>query len=301
MKRYFLIVTAVLLLNNTYSQQYYPLVEENKTWYVVSSFFGGNERTYIHKCEGDTLIGGESYKTVFMSMEEFPVNWTTMGYIREDVDHKVYFSAYKLNDISYFNPLLLYDFGAEINDTLTISSLNEFTNELEIIITRFDSVLVDGDYHKRTWFDCEYFPDNYWIEGIGSNSGLLEVGFYCTVVCPGLDMGCVKKDGQTIYPNGFSGSCYVVGIDEFNTEKVHFMISPNPATDNFIVKPITQFQSNISLELFNSVGNKVNTIYLNKNQPTKIKTDMLETGLYLYNIYNENQIIQKGKIIIQGH
>ena len=299
MKSYFLIILTFLLFSTSYSQQYYPLIEENKEWYVISSFFGGNERTYIHKCEGDTLIDSNTYKTVFMSMEEFPVNWTKMGFIREDEDHKVYFSQYLSNNTNYFNPRLLYDFSAEIGDSLILSPINEFTDSLEIIITHIDSVLVDGDYHKRTWFDCEYFTDNYWIEGVGSNSGLLEVGFYCTVVCPGLDMGCVKKNGITIYPNGFTGSCYVVGVDEFNAEETYFTISPNPSTNYFSITPKTQFQHKASFELYNAFGRNVFQINLDENNPTQINTRDFESGIYLYNIHNENIFIQKGKIIIQ--
>lgn len=299
MRKYFLIITASLLFNTIYSQQYYPLVEENKEWYVIGSFYIGNGPTFIYKCEGDTLMGGNTYKTVFMSMEEFPVNWTKMGFIREDEDHKIFFSQYLSNDTNYFNPRLLYDFNAVIGDSLILSPINEFTDSLEIVITQIDSVLVDGDYHKRTWFDCEYYAENFWIEGIGSNSGLLDVGFYCTVVCPGLDLGCVKKDGFTIYPNGYTGNCYVLGIDEFETKRQYFSISPNPSTDYFVVIPNTHLISQTTFKLYSSQGKVIFQINLDENNPTNINTTHLESGLYLYNIYNENIVIQKGKIIIK--
>ncbi len=298
MKNYILILSTLLLSNITYSQEYFPLVEENKTWYVISSFFGGNERTYIHKCEGDTLIEGKNYKTVYVTTEEFPVNWTKKGYIREDEDKKVYYSQFFSNNPTYFIPLLLYDFDAEINDTITVFP-PEFSDSLEIIIAQKDSVLVDGKYRPRTWFECEQFIDNYWIEGIGSNSGLLDIGFYCMVVCPGLDLGCVKQDDITIYPDGFTGDCYIVGIDEPETEKLLFDIYPNPTSDYLYISPKLNSQSKLLFELNNSMGMKVIQIKLNSNYPTQINVRELESGLYLYSISNENIAVQNGKIVIQ--
>jgi len=298
MRKYILVFSALLLFNIAYSQEYFPLLEENKTWYVISSFFGGNERTYIHKCEGDTLIDSNTYKTVFMSMEEFPVNWTKKGYIREDEDKKIYYSQFFSTNLTYFNPRLLYDFDAEINDTITVFP-PEFSDSLEIIIAQKDSVLVDGEYRPRTWFECEQFIDNYWIEGIGSNSGLLDIGFYCMVVCPGLDLGCVKKDNITIYPDGFTGDCYIVGIDESETEKLLFDIYPNPTSDYLYISPKLNSQSNLLFELNNSMGMKVIQIKLNSNYPTQINVRELESGLYLYSISNENIAVQNGKIVIQ--
>lgn len=298
MKKLLLIAATLLLLNTVYSQEYHPLVEENKTWYVVGSFFGGNERTYIHKCEGDTLIEGKTYKTVYVSMEEFPTSWTKKGFIREDANCKVYFSAYQSNDSTYFNPKLLYDFETEIGDTLTVFPF-EIPDSLVIVITQTDSVLVDDSYRLRTWFDCENFQDNYWIEGIGSNNGLLEVGFYCAVVCPGLDMGCVKKDDVTIYPDGFTGECYIVGVDELEEEKQRFDIFPNPATDFLIVSPKSNSNDNLIFELFNTMGKKISQINLNNNYPTQINMSEFENGLYIFSISNEITVVQNGKLVVQ--
>ena len=222
------------------------------------------------------------------------------GYIREDEDRKVYFSAFHNNDPSYFEPGLLYDFAAEVNDSLTITSFPHITypEEVNIVISGIDSVLVDGSYHKKTWFDCGY-NTSYWIEGVGSNSGLVEVGFYCTIVCPGCDLQCVKKDGGTIYPDGYTGSCFIVGIDEPGSTEAKFSIYPNPANEYFIVNPGSHTSTGLQLELYNSLGTLLMDKYLNNALLTRISTADLQPGIYLYRISDDKITVQKGKIMIR--
>jgi len=297
MKKYVLIITAVLLFNTIYSQEYHPLVEENKTWYVIGGQ-GWYDGTTIYKCEGDTIIGDITYKFLFSSIEEFPVNWDSRGLLREDEDHKVYFTDNYGNDTINFNPRLLYDFGAEVGDTLNVFPGIFTDDSLEIIIYQIDSVLVDGEYRKKTWFNCE-MNIGWWIEGIGSNTGLLEVGFYCLIICPTLELGCVKKDEITIYPDGHTGNCFLVGIDELTEEKQLFDIFPNPASGYLVVSPKTNSQSNLLFELYNNIGMKVSQIELMNNFPTRINVKEFENGLYLYSITNENIVVQNGQIMIQ--
>ena len=301
MKIHLLLLFTILFLKFGYTQEdYYPLVEEDKLWYVVNSSFGGNTYTLTYKCEGDTIIGEETYKVVFVTNEELLVNWTKYGYIREDENHKVYFSVFKSSNLSYFEPGLLYDFSASINDSLTITSFPYGDPyEIDIVITEIDSVLAGGTFRKRTWFMCEYYNNNFYIEGIGSENGLLEPGFYCTIICPSIELYCVKEQGVTIYPDGYTGNCFIVGIDELNFEKSAFEIYPNPATDHFIVIPYLHIQSQLLFELYNSLGKLVTQENLNNNRPTKIITKYLESGLYFYIITDENAGVQKGKIIIQ--
>ena len=297
MKKYVLIITTVLLFNTIYSQEYYPLIEENKTWYVIGGA-GWSDGTTIYKCEGDTIVNNETYKFLFSSNEEFPVNWDSRGYLREDDDYKVFYANNYGSDTNNFNPKLLYDFGAEIGDTLIIFPSILTDDSLEIIIYQTDSVLVDGNYRKRTLFSCET-AGGWWIEGIGSNTGLLEVGFYCLIICPTLELGCVKKDEITIYPDGHTGNCFLVGMDELTEEKELFDIFPNPASDYFVVSPKSNSHSTFVFELYNSMGMKVSQFKLKSNYPTQVDVKELESGLFLYNISNENIGVQNGKIVIQ--
>ena len=66
------------------------MVEEDKTWYVVHSFFGGSSGTSVFKCEGDTIVDTITYKIVYRTFEEFPITWTKLGFLREDENHQVF-------------------------------------------------------------------------------------------------------------------------------------------------------------------------------------------------------------------
>ncbi|RLD61207.1 MAG: hypothetical protein DRJ05_03110 [Bacteroidetes bacterium] len=300
MKSFILFFFSILFLNFGFAQDYYPLIEEDKTWYVVETGFPDFVQSSIYKCEGDTIINNETYKVLFFSGDDDPQYWIKYGYIKEDENHKVYFSNYYPNDSSYFEPALLYDFDAAINDSMTITSIMTFGGafEIDIIITNIDSVVVDGNYRKRTWFECGY-DNSYWIEGIGSNNGLLQVGFYCTIACPACDLQCVKKDDITIYPDSYTGSCFIVGIYENTQDKTWFNIFPNPATNNFQVEPISHIQSQLFFELYNSMGKLEIREDLDITFPTQILTGDLENGIYFYLISNKNGAVQKGKIVIR--
>ncbi len=298
------IVIAFLLFFLSYSSisqnEYFPLVEENKTWFVTESGFDSGQGTIKYKCEGDTLIQDELYSIVYSTNKENPVTWTKLGYISESDDHKIYYSPFKNYDSLYFEPSLLYDFTAQINDSLKIHSFpfNE-KSQIDIIITNIDSVLVTGQYRKRTWFECDSYPYSYWVEGIGSNTGLIEPGFYCTIVCPTVELGCVKKDGVTIFPDGYTGNCFIVGIDEIIIGKDIFNIFPNPSSGYINITPSKYINANMEFKLRDLSGRLILKISLNNSFSNYLPINELNSGLYIYTINESNSIVQKGKIIIR--
>jgi hypothetical protein len=299
MKSNLFLLIAILFLKFGFAQgTYHPLVEEDKLWYVVETGFPDFVQTNICKCEGDTLIGNEIFKVVFISYDDTEEYWEKYGYIREDESQKVYFSFYNSNEPLNFDPQLIYDFNAEVGDSLTITPYLFFNGltEIDIVITDIDSAFVAGSNRKRTWFDS----NGYWIEGIGSNTGLAQVGLYSSgIACLGHDLQCVKKEGETIYPDGYTGSCWVVGINETNHDKTFFNIFPNPVTGSFIVESISHIQSELIFELFSSIGKLERREDLNNPQSTQISTIDLKSGIYFYLISDKNRVVQKGKIIIR--
>ena len=297
MKSYLLTFVLLILGFNLISQKtYFPLVEEYKTWHVIAGD-GWSHRTHTYKFEGDTIVDDVSYGILYHSTEEFPINWTKFGFLKEDEDRKVYYSRFNKYDPTYFNPGLIYDFNATTNDTVTIYPPNRTEYGLDLIITGVDSVLVDDIFRKRTWFNCEYWEDNFWIEGIGSNSGLTDVGFYCLIVCPFSDLACVKVDDKTIYPNEYSGSCYSVAIDEFQETKLDFKLVPNPCNDHFKIISETPNHSQISFELYDIYGVKIFSNKLNLELNNVINTSNFRKGFFLYQIYQGESLLQKGRIL----
>jgi len=298
------ILLLTLLISNFFGSaqtNYYPLIDTNKTWHVMESYFPSPTLTFTYKCDGDTSVSDDIYKILYLSGEEFPVNWTKIGYIRETEDHMVYYSVLLENDPDYFEPLLIYDFSVDINDTLTINSFLGFgftSHEVEIVITEIDSVLIMDEYRNRIRFSCENFEDNFWLEGVGSNNGLLGAGFYCYITCPMMELLCVKEQDELVYQHEYFNECYYVGIEEKNNYR-NFEIYPNPADDFVTIVQKSFYNSEHTFTIYNSLGQVISTTELNEVGIDKISTVKLQAGIYFYTIACSDLIEQTGKLIIQ--
>jgi len=300
MKPHILCLILCVLIGPIYSQStYHPLIESEKTWHVLEGDFGGFS-TYTYMVEGDTMINQKNFKFLYRSNEEYPVNWTNFGYIREDENKKVYYSPYHGNDTILNEPAMVYNVGAELYDTLIITSFAyNYPTELEIVISGIDSVLIGNEYRRRMAFECESFMDNFWIEGIGSNNGLIEPGFYCYIVCPTVELLCVKEDDNIVYHNEYYESCFIVGVQETAIAKQKFLVYPNPAKKDIYITP----QSNVGSEFVFVLCNLESEVIIQRKiinfNPSVINITNLKDGLYLYRIIDNDQLVQNGKIIIK--
>jgi hypothetical protein len=285
-----------------YSQStYYPLIDTGKTWHVIEAAFPSPTLTFTYKCDGDTSVNGDIYKFLYMSGEEFPENWTKIGYIRETADHMVYYSVILENDPGYFDPLLIYDFTVDVNDTLNINSFlgsGYGSFEVEIIIAEIDSILIADNYRKRIKYSCENYEENFWIEGIGSNNGLLGAGFYCYIVCPMLELLCVKEQSEIIYQHEYFEECYIVGTNEYKSLPGKFIIYPNPANDYILIVPKSADNLNVIFKLYNSYGQEILKKEMDQYSLKKVSFIDMAPGRHFYTISDTKHIIQSGKILI---
>lgn len=301
MKNLFVLLMLYLLIGPIYTQgTYYPLVETDKTWHVLDGGFGGFA-TNIYKVEGDTMINQDNFKILYHSYEEFPVNWTKHGYIRE-FEKRVYYSPYSEYDTVFQEPGMVYDFDVELHDTLTITSYAyNFPNELEIIISAIDTILIDDDYRRKIYYTCGdwSYDGNFWIEGIGSNNGLIEPGFYCYIVCPTIELLCVKEDENVIYHNEYYEGCYIVGLSENYILEKKFLVYPNPAKDDIFITMIGNEIDEFTFILYDLKSEVILQKNIKKYNQIRVDIANLKAGLYLYRITNNKKLLQNGKIIRQ--
>lgn len=302
MKTRILIAAIFLISMYSYAQSiYYPLIDIGKTWHILHHNWGST-LIYTYRCDGDTLINNSVYKILFSTEDEFAGNWIKHGYIREDEDKKVYYSPYHGNDSLFYDPAMVYDFNAEINDTLLISSFAyNYPNELEIVITEIDSVLIGDNFRKKISFECgyNYFFENSWIEGIGSLNGLLEPGFYCYIACPTLELLCVKEDETVIYQHPYYNECYIVGIEDNISNQIKFEIYPNPADETVFIISKDVDNSNYTFTILNSIGQVLILFDIESLGANKVFVGDLNSGLYFYTIKNDLHLEQTGKLVIQ--
>jgi len=118
MKNLFFILLFTILTLNSYSQDSFSLIEENKTWNVISVIRTGSYpgdttfSTLTYEFFGDTIIESKTYKKLYRSNEENPQNWTLECFMREN-EKKVW-----LKDISQDNEILMYDFSLNVGDSI---------------------------------------------------------------------------------------------------------------------------------------------------------------------------------------
>lgn len=290
MKNSILLIVGLFSVISLPGQNYFPIVEENKEWNVMYVIFPGPGSdtlywTNTYKFEGDTIINNLNYHKVFKSEEEIPITWTLEGCIREDQNKKVYFNKWG-------NDYLKYDFGCEIGDTIDVYDNNYPT---QVLVESIDSINIQGDYRKSIMLKYVGYNTIYeqWIEGIGSNRGILESG------TAGYVGGwrwflCMSKNGELIYMNPNYNSCYLVttGIKEMNDLKIETF--PNPVKDKLTIKTTDPNQIN-TITITDLLGHKIkNFVY---NSPV-LDMSGLSSGIYILRLQFENRVIVR-KIIIE--
>jgi len=167
--------------------QYNVLPVGDGLW--VESFWVGPGYPYMgwaHVVPGqpDTIINGLEYRSVDLGGN---------GYVRDD----------SLGHVFWLDPnggqeAILYDFDVAIGDTLPYSGQFPFPDPLRVV--QVDSILVNGTMRKQV--EVELLPSGwgtcYWIQGIGSVDGLLNL-------CQGPSVSgtswltCMSEDGIAQY------------------------------------------------------------------------------------------------------
>ena len=198
-------------------QDYAPIACEGCTWSSSSSKF-----TFM----GDTLINDLTYSKVYFHFgftELTPEALVFAGSFREDIATGKSWIIVPGNT----DELLLYDFTLEVSDQIQISSLgiasfyvlyedgfllDEFP--LTLTVESVDNLIINSENRKVIQFQDQYNGNDslIWIEGIGSNGGLLFSADSRSQI--GLDdvwypeLLCVEKNDQIVYDNPFWDSCY---------------------------------------------------------------------------------------------
>ena len=137
--------------------------------------------------------------------------------------------------------------------------------------------------------------DEMWIEGIGSNMGLLHSMYYHCIYCPAWELLCFHNNNQLLYSLSASNNCFIVKIDEQEVEP-DIVIFPNPAREKFEVRS-EEFEIE-KIEVFDLQGR----VLIEKQFPegeNRIQIDVrnLIPGTYFCKISSEKDSVTK-KILI---
>jgi hypothetical protein len=262
-----------------YSQDYYPIVQENNEWSTLIVNEAGPypwDTTYYterHKLSGDTIINGQTYKKVYKTSEEFPLNWGYWGGIREE-NKKVW----RLGTNNY-PERLIYDFSLNVGDTIWLYEYDP------MILDSIGYKHINNENRKHMYFSYPGYPSltELWIEGIGSSKGILEPGT-ATVDGGGFWFLCMKENGEIIYMNPNYNNCFLItGIAEMNNSLIQ--VYPNPAKDIIRITNIDNIQIE-SISLFDLKGQKLREF---EKTETELDISGISTGIYLLKLTYENR------------
>ena len=213
MKNKRFIILLVLLMAGMatmQAQQLEPIIAEGKQWNVVLTYVPWppiNRVTDAYKLEGDTVVDGTTYKKLLTTQSEQYDNWGLWGLLRETNERQVFSRKYRWNH-TFESETLLYDFSIEPGDSICYGE-----SSCLLLLRKSDTILDDGTVRKRYDFqykDGGYLMDEYetWIEGIGSEYGLLHSG--SRVLVGGIyDLLCYYEDEDPIWQNPQLNSCYI--------------------------------------------------------------------------------------------
>lgn len=150
--------------------QYLPILEDGKIWhYTYYNWATSQKYKYEETISGDTIVEGITYKKYVDQKGKI------LSLLRED-GGKVF--SYNPVAVSH-EETLLYDFTLNVGDEVSLSSVQE-----RMVVTDVTSISFDGKEHKSfTLSPCFYIEgegkivefdlQDKWVEGMGSNGGLL--------------------------------------------------------------------------------------------------------------------------------
>ena len=286
--RHFFIISFFLIFTPAIFAQENQIVVEHKVWSNVLENClpeGNTYTTFYHRFEGDTILDGKTYKKVLIAEDEYYEDWFFYGsYVREE-EGKVYLREY-LGEEG-----LIYDFNLQLGDTITIDNLLA-PDGLTLVLTEIDSVETNDGYRTRWKLEKDAFSiPEFWIEGIGSQSGVLNSG---TVVfgalCGAYTLLCVKENDITVYQNSEYGTCFYILLDvDSDKEKPDDKFDVKYSRNSEKIQILFSGNDEKVLRISAITGNQVLNIQTSDQQIVLSKSDFV-SGLYLITL------IQDGKL-----
>lgn len=307
-----------------------PFDFENSEWYLsktgCESQFGGDLTCYTVNYKltygGDSIYNGYTYKiidfwpsTINGDSVYYDDDWRMpCAMLREDsgrvyVKHLYYWA---MNGSAPYTDreLLLYDFNLAVGDTLSFQDTLVYGWQQPgyFIVTHVDSMLTNVGYRKTILLaptnDNGFLNEMNgaqptggltWVEGIGSNKGLLYDIDYQLISSPGLQWYyfhflCYSLNGQYVYG---AGTCdYPLSVN--NQKQSPIDIYPNPTNGTISIKlPVNIDKGNI--QLYNATGKIVASYPIQR----QIDISHLPNGLYYLRLQNESGVYSQ-KVIINN-
>jgi len=279
MKRGSIIILGVLFSFLTFGQEYYPMVVEGKQWNNLTEGFvyPGMPTPYstqTYKISGDTIVNNINCSKLYLSEEEYPVSWELKGYVWEDDSKKVWMTLE-----GWGTDCLMYDFSIQEQDSIMVGFDPE---ENYLRVDSISIVEINNEPRKKYWLSScmSNFYTETWIEGIGSDKGLMWSNSV-SIVGSEFHLLCAHDPGDVlIYMNPTYEVCYLntVSIDE--TEEEFISLYPNPTKDYIQLSGLNNHD--FSFEISSNNGQVLKSG--KSTSKSKIWVNDLPAGMYILKI-----------------
>lgn len=287
-KLMFILMAFTCFVGNVSSQ---TILSENNIWNMSSTSWIGGEsiNSYSYRIGAMVQFNDKSYFSLDKSSDSLALEWTETGkYLREDELSKVYLLENEIESI-------LYDFSLEINETINLDS------ECQLVVVSTDSIeLTNGEFRKRLYLkltDQTNYPTLEWIEGVGSQFGLIEHKFALCFTDANVKLLCFKSNAEILYPEN-PESCFITVTNRKNYPFLvpKYQISQNPIEDFFSIN-LNEGERLSSIEIYSIDGD---LIYIKNNYQNgeEINLHNFMPGTYILKI-DFNEVISVTEKIIK--
>jgi hypothetical protein len=268
----------------TQAQEYVPMIQEGNEWYTLDAQVCSSQtlrgyNTLVHRIADDTLIGGVRYTKVMQTVND--VGTPTLAALLREEDSKVW-ETYNGN-----SEILLYDFTANVGDTLRYGEFEE-----SMVVDSISIENIGGVDRKKFWFGLEHdwfwgpYALETWIEGIGSDMGLLYSGWFD--VTGGYTRAlCFHQNGELIWQNPEYDACVITSVEEINDKVIS--VYPNPAMEIVTIDGVEAAE----VQVYNGLGQTVKTV----QGSNEINVSGLPAGIYSIRVTMNDGNLFLNKII----
>ncbi|HNW90050.1 MAG TPA: T9SS type A sorting domain-containing protein [Bacteroidales bacterium] len=315
MKKNLLILAILIVVSNVHGQtNFYHSFPDSAIWRVDCDANDPFQYPYHYKeyyyynISGDTVINSYIYKKINRSYDSvYVISWSLptdppnshppcyVGALRDDsAANKVFFVYAGTNTDS-----LLFDYNIAIGDT--VKGLMVPYGIYNLVVQSTDSILIDGNYRKRWIFNqTSTNHDTYFIQGIGSNSGLIEPGDSYSVNFTDRYLVCVKDCTSTLFVSNYVsdiGCNLILSSSDNESLSNNYSCYPNPFSRQISIHSDKALKD-ANITVYNLSGQIVKHIDNVAGQTFILHSDNIANGIYFLQMTEENQILIKEKIII---
>lgn len=267
------------------AQDFIPVVEDGKRWNVLHTLEGPSpspqhRTTTSYILDGDTILDGIAYKKLFATTKEELVDLRLKCVMRETPEGQVYYRNVKPDHTIEGYERTLYDFSLQPGDIVCIIGNNLCMSLVAVHDTVYGTDGVTRRVQLMQYIENGTPRELYetWVEGIGSNLGLLNVASL-SMVGGEYNLLCHYEDGDLIWQNPDFNACYMIteteGLGESETE-TSASVHPNPAKDFIRIEGTDPLE----VRVCNAFGQTVKTVRNTK----EISISDLPSGVYFVSI-----------------